>query len=455
MRNICEELWHNLRSGTSVNLILILLFALFFWQGTVISTYFADITSSSAPGRQKNGEYCYYSLENIYSTGDDASRMYQDQDPTAVENMDRTYREIHEELGDRYFSYNEISMQRDYEELSRRFTDEELLDFYAGSLYPGYYDSSDTEVSDPFHPIGKISNVFYGQNSCLDENAIRHFNLQVSEGRLFTEEDFTYHSGQKILPVLVGNAYGKRYQTGDEMRAYLCGDVKLKIVGILKENTSIVTDKILAYYGQPVLLDYAVILPFFYFEDKPATEEECYFAYSNYGNGLGGTIVLPADAPRSEINTLAKQVSNIFVKNGLNPKIPADTSYGVFLFQEESEQTMRIFLAAGIVMAVLAISGICMSMIVKLNRNLHRYGIEIMNGQSVYTILTAFLLEMILVMGAGLLLNIWQFMNLIHSNLMFLVVLLFLAGTAALIVSTVFIRKLRKVDIEKIIRSEE
>ena len=60
---------------------------------------------------------------------------------------------------------------------------------------------------------------------------------------------------------------------------------------------------------------------------------------------------------------------------------------------------MRIFLAAGIVMAVLAISGICMSMIVKLNRNLHRYGIEIMNGQSVYTILTAFLLEMILVMG--------------------------------------------------------
>ena len=177
MRNICEELWHNLRSGTSVNLILILLFALFFWQGTVISTYFADITSSSAPGRQKNGEYCYYSLENIYSTGDDASRMYQDQDPAAVENMDRTYREIHEELGDRYFSYNEISMQRDYEELSRRFTDEELLDFYAGSLYPGYYDSSDTEVSDPFHPIGKISNVFYGQNSCLDENAIRHFNL--------------------------------------------------------------------------------------------------------------------------------------------------------------------------------------------------------------------------------------------------------------------------------------
>ena len=143
------------------------------------------------------------------------------------------------------------------------------------------------------------------------------------------------------------------------------------------------------------------------------------------------------------------------MKNGLNPKIPADTSYGVFLFQEESEQTMRIFLAAGIVTAVLAISGICMSMIVKLNRNLHRYGIEMMNGQSVHVILAAFLLEMVLVMGAGLLLNIWQFMKLIHSNLMFLTVLLLMAGAAALIVSLVFIRKLRKVDIEEIIRRQE
>ena len=43
---------------------------------------------------------------------------------------------------------------------------------------------------------------------------------------------------------------------------------------------------------------------------------------------------------------------------------------------------MRIFLGASAVMAVLAVSGICMSMIAKLNRNLQRYGIEMMNGQS-------------------------------------------------------------------------
>lgn len=43
MKNIVEELWHNLKSGVFVNLILIVLFTLFFWQGTAISSYFVDI----------------------------------------------------------------------------------------------------------------------------------------------------------------------------------------------------------------------------------------------------------------------------------------------------------------------------------------------------------------------------------------------------------------------------
>lgn len=52
------------------------------------------------------------------------------------------------------------------------------------------------------------------------------------------------------------------------------------------------------------------------------------------------------------------------------------------IFKTESRNTMRILLGAGILMGALSISGICMSVIAKLNRNMHRYGIEIMNGQS-------------------------------------------------------------------------
>ena len=116
---------------------------------------------------------------------------------------------------------------------------------------------------------------------------------------------------------------------------------------------------------------------------------------------------------------------------------------------------MRILLGAGILMGVLSISGICMSVIAKLNRNMHRYGIEIMNGQSLRPIMGAFLLEILLVIAAGMAFNVWKFSDMMQWNLMFLWVILGMALLAVLIVSAVFTRKLMKVDIEEIIRSEE
>ena len=67
----------------------------------------------------------------------------------------------------------------------------------------------------------------------------------------------------------------------------------------------------------------------------------------------------------------------------------------------------------------------------------------------------AFLLEILLVIAAGMAFNVWKFSDMMQWNLMFLWVILGMALLAVLIVSAVFVRKLMKVDIEEIIRSEE
>ena len=67
----------------------------------------------------------------------------------------------------------------------------------------------------------------------------------------------------------------------------------------------------------------------------------------------------------------------------------------------------------------------------------------------------AFLLEILLVIAAGMAFNVWKFSDMMQWNLMFLWVILGMAVLAVLIVSAVFVRKLMKVDIEEIIRSEE
>ena len=134
-------------------------------------------------------------------------------------------------------------------------------------------------------------------------------------------------------------------------------------------------------YGQVLQIgykksDYSIVYPFFYINYVPQTEAEQTFAEFNYESALQGTIVVDADAPRSEVNEAAKRVNNIFVKNGLYPITAIGGSYGVDIFKMESEQTMQILLGASAIMGVLSIFGICMNVTAKLNRNLHRYGIE-------------------------------------------------------------------------------
>ena len=459
MKNIVEELWHNLKSGVFVNLILIVLFTLFFWQGTAISSYFVDIPMGSSGSRQADG--LYYQLSYHYmgdnSREDFNATLQQLDDLDSISALDRIYRDLHEKLGNKYFNINSTDLKLDYGELSQRFEDSELLDFLSQSEYPGYYDQSETELMDVMatYAIGNIASVFSGQGLRMDENAMERFGLKASEGSLFRKEDFVFQKGQEEIPVLLGNAFSGKYHPGETLNGYLFGDFQLRIVGILEENTTVLTDTVRNYETNgPKQLDHSVIAPYFYM-GAPETEEEQTFAINNYQEGINGTIVLPLDVSRSEINRTAKQVSSIFNQNGLQPQMITGPSYGVVLFQQESEQTMRIFLGASAVMAVLAISGICMSMIAKLNRNLQRYGIEMMNGQSTGTILAAFLLEMALVIGAGLLLTVWQFMPQIRNHMGFFLVTLALAGFSAAVVSLVFIRKLRTVDIEEIIRREE
>ena len=78
-----------------------------------------------------------------------------------------------------------------------------------------------------------------------------------------------------------------------------------------------------------------------------------------------------------------------------------------------------------------------------------------MNGQSAGTILAAFLLEILLVIAAGMGFAVWNFSDLIAYHRIFLWVILALGLILAAAVSLIFIRRLRKVDIEEIIRRNE
>ena len=460
MGNILDELRYNIKNSTFINLILIIQFILFFWQSTMILSYFLDMPLYETSNNIQ-GDTAYYSLGYSFSTdeGKEAAAN-QSSDPDYISNQAKVYDELHANPDLHFMTFSNVAaIPVEYEMLRKRFTDQELLDFYCNSQYPGEYNPTEMPPETLTIPSYEgESFAKYDTKICrMDMPAMEHFQLQAEEGRLLDEEDFNYTWDQKVIPVLVGSAYSSGFDIGDRLDADMYGTgVQFEVVGILKENTVILTDAIYTLTGEPYSLDYAIILPFFYITDLPENENQEFLADANYDEAFQeGMIAVDADTPKSEVNKIEKEINQIFVKNGLYPVSMVASTYGAKIFRTESQETLEILLGASVLVGALTISGICMSTITKLNRNLKRYGTEIMNGQSVGMILAAFLLEILLVIAAAMMFTVWKFMDLIQLNLVFLWVILALALVSVLIVSAIFIRKLLKVDIEEIIRSEE
>ncbi|HJA33520.1 MAG TPA: hypothetical protein H9794_04560 [Candidatus Mediterraneibacter merdigallinarum] len=460
MGNLFDELRYNIKNSVFVNVILIIQFILFFWQSTMILSYFLDMPLYEFPWNIP-GDTTYYSLTYSFSNeeGKEAMRT-QGSNPDYISNQAKVYAELHENPDLHFMTFsNMVAISVEYETLRENFTDQELLDFFCDSEYPGQYNPADTPPETLTAPsyIEEVITRYETKICRMDQQAMEHFKFQIEEGRLLEEEDFDFTWGQKIIPVLVGSAYGSGFDIGDRLAADMYGTgVELEVVGILKADTVIYTDEIYTLSAEPYSLDYAIILPFFYITDPPENEDQRFLAEANYDEAFqSGMIAVDKDTPTSEVRRIEKELNQIFVKNGLYAVSTDVSTYGLDIFRTESQETLEILLGASVLVGALTISGICMSIITKLNRNLKRYGTEIMNGQSVGTILAAFLLEILLVIAAAMMFTVWKFMDLIQLNPVFLLVILALALFSVLIVSAIFIRKLLKVDIEEIIRSEE
>ena len=460
MRNVWEELKHNLSGSVLVTLVLIAQFAVFFWQGTLIASYFAD-TSTESLSLSVQGDYAYYQLSYSINNEEEEEALWgQHSDPNFVSNAAETYRKVHEDPGLHFMAFNGASLKVNFDEMQENFSHQELLDFYSYSGYPMYYEmkADTTPVETVITPVqnGEWTRGFAPQIYRLDQAAAEHFQLRVSEGRMLEEQDYQFRWDQGSIPILVGSAYASGFEPGDRIGADLYGiPYQFQVIGILEENTGIITDKYFSEMGVPLSLDHAMVVPYLYIQDIPENEDQEFFTSVNYEEGLQGMVVLDAETPRSELLRIEKKICGVFLQNGLYPITTSASPYGMLLFKTESQKTMQILVGAGVLMGVMSISGICISVTAKLNRNLHRYGIEMMNGQSTGTILAAFLLEILLIIAAAMGLAVWQFLDMIRYNLVFLWMILGFGLLAAAVTSLIFIQKLRTVDIEEIIRREE
>src|SRR5699024_3443668 len=106
----------------------------FFWQSTMILSYFLDMPLYETSNNIQ-GDTAYYSLGYSFSTdeGKEAAAN-QSSDPDYISNQAKVYDELHANPDLHFMTFSNVAaIPVEYEMLRKRFTDQELLDFYCNS----------------------------------------------------------------------------------------------------------------------------------------------------------------------------------------------------------------------------------------------------------------------------------------------------------------------------------
>ncbi len=132
----------------------------------------------------------------------------------------------------------------------------------------------------------------------INENIIRDYNLSVSQGKLFSPNDYKYGKGSTI-PILLGSYYSTIYNLGDVFCFnYLFDEYTFEVIGYLREGN------IIELGDNIIPLDKYIIMPSFEVEDDIPITNGIKIHYANKTSGIVKLDINKADYFHSFIEPL-------------------------------------------------------------------------------------------------------------------------------------------------------
>jgi hypothetical protein len=404
------------------------------------------------------GNYSYYTFSITGTEKDFEEFESQSSDVEYISMMKLILDEVLSSSQYMFMSIKQAAITVDHDFFTSRLKETNILDYTCNSLYPGYlyepdnYDFSLLRPINVGHSKSAIEPLVYR----IDRNAMTHFGLTAETGRLFFDVDFVLSRYQTEIPILLGSEYRSYFEIGDRFDIYYGGTFQAHVVGFLQEETFIITDQILPINGHPMTFDYAMIVPFFHIQSEPNNHDEKMFAEWNYEDYLmNGMVVVDKDTPRSHVIRIEKQINASFIKTGLYPIHFIGSPYGLEIFKKESEQAVEILLYLVLIIAAFSVICICLFLTTKIDQNLRRYAIQIMNGQSIFAIVIAYILNILTITFSSMCLTLSLLRTQIQANSVFLFFNIAICTLLSIAISTVIVIKLNGIDIEKLIRRSE
>lgn len=223
-----------------------------------------------------------------------------------IENSeDSLYFFTYEEIEENDSIYNSYDQLENFKEVNRVFHEE--YNFYELSMQPVYYEGKYKGNSD-FCVISENGVSLINQNGVdidgnnvtvtplktviLDSKFCNNFDDLIYSGRNFCASDFTVSTAEQEVNVLMGYQYRDIYSIGDVIKLSLFEkDINFKVIGFLKQNTSIYTTVTMTQEKPSEFdLDYSIIIPYYDISYSPSSDNELIYQTRFYTQKNSGYI---------------------------------------------------------------------------------------------------------------------------------------------------------------------
>ncbi|WP_129600108.1 hypothetical protein [Anaerophilus nitritogenes] len=244
------------------------------------------------------------------------------------------------------------------------------------------------------YPDSKINGQTYKfiKSVQLNQQAFNFFKLDVSHGRIWTNEDFKDQGN--TIPVLLGDSYKNVYEIGDELNiSYIGKEINAKVIGFLKSNSKIFYNEDTEFY-----LDRYILLPFFKYND-PVSKEDSNFQFFSYYMLINGYVVTDNETPKirnmmEEIEVLSQITSfKEYSFIGANPHLKQ--YHCLMMTIQENSKLVKCFfmISTGLNLFLLSLL-----LYLQQKRRLSSYAIHYMQGATKFSIIRQQWLEISIIM---------------------------------------------------------
>lgn len=233
----------------------------------------------------------------------------------------------------------------------------------------------------------------------LGEEVFPHFNLKVSEGRLFETGEFDYYfdrASDEPLPVLMGANFRGDYQVGDIIQvSNFTMQGKARVIGFLEEGS------IVMKMASVQCIDRYLVFPMIHVFGQPELPEDRGFFRSLYyekNNGILYSGISLEDLQEMILEKCERLgIAGGYIVCGADNQPAADLGMGF----DDAVKIIRHF-AAGI--SVFSIAALLIYLMVKIKKSGRYYAILLINGFSQRDIAAMAAGEAVVILGlSGLL----------------------------------------------------